>query len=158
MVRGLPDYYAIIGAVREPIHKPVELIINPSFEQDFVGWRPFDTPWIEIALAKWLSKSCGFHGGTSDTIYQYFPIPIKTDWFTELAVWVRTLTANWGLNATLWYTDGTSSITNLRPTLANTWQRLTLTKTAGKYIEVIYFGYIIDDCDKCWIDDIELVF
>lgn len=152
-----------LTTIRDVSWMPKSIIQNPSFEQDFTGWHVHLPDYIKIDATqyKWMLKSCRFDKTIfTPSLYQTFPIPFNTDWFTKIDVWVRTTDTANALSGRLMYTDGNYKSTALTCATANTWYRKTLSKDANKYVEVLWFIKPSGDFNSgsMWIDDIYVVF
>ncbi|NVM23124.1 MAG: hypothetical protein HWN68_15240 [Desulfobacterales bacterium] len=144
-----------ITTIRDVIHRPLELIVNSTFEQDFVGWIALvvsiDTDYYHSCC-----KSCKFEA--YGVLYQTFPVPIGVDWFTALYCWLRANAIGKGLRVIYHYSDGTQTSEDITVTTADTWQLKTLSPTPGKHMRGITFdnpdalGYLV------WLDDIYPIF
>lgn len=151
-----------ISSMQDVIHTPAEFLINLDFEQNFIGWHLYGgtvLPVISTSKAKYGGKSCYFAqgGDVSPYIRQFLPIPFGVDWGTLMCFVQATATGS-AIYMTYYYTDGTTSSETLGIAAADTWERETLSPTAGKHIEAIQFEHFKTYTNSCYLDNIMMVF
>jgi len=136
-----------LSAIRGVIHRPMGLILNSSFEEDFTGWyvsHP-DLITIDEEVTWYEKKSCKFHASkTLKYIRQFFPIPIGTDWLTNLMCFMYSKHVGTNLTVIYYHTDGTTHSDSLDTVAPEVWERQTLTPQAGKYIEILHVQHNIE--------------
>lgn len=144
--------------IRDVTWSSKSIINNPFFAQDFAGWYHL---YVDIDTTTPHTIKCvKFPADTYGQLMQFFPIPIAVDWITEFACWIRSKddTGNC-IRAFYWYTDGTTGEQNLATSSANTWEKKTLSPTAGKKFYALGFlGYVPSPTFDSYLDTILTVF
>lgn len=123
-----------ITTIRDLMYSGLGVIKNPSFEQDFVGWKN-NLATIDDSISKYGDKSVKFTAG-GQYVEQHFEIPLKTSWLTQWFLWVRRVGAPGAAIRLVYdYTDATQTQENLSVTAGDIFKRKVLSPTADKYIE-----------------------
>lgn len=148
-----------VTALRDVQQAYSGLILNSSFEQGLVAWYHSGTGAdVELStLSKYGDYSCKFPASKYTLIRQNFPIAIGVNWISELYVWLRATATGNCLNVTYQYTDTTNSAETLNLASSDTWTKKTLSPTAGKYIEAIWFYHSDAYAMVTLLDDITMV-
>lgn len=81
---------ATIKTIRDLIHRPKELILNPSFEDGLTGWyhSTILPEVVSTPVANVGGYALKFKAKTNIWIDQFFPIAIDPDWFTSLNFYI----------------------------------------------------------------------
>ena len=148
-----------ITTIRDLTWSPRSLIQNPSFEQDDLGWvlTPIGNGSVSIdsVVKRYGKKSLKIvtAGAGAGMASQHFPVPIKTDWFTSLDLYLRASVVSDTIVKLIWvHTDELTTTNTLGVTQEDIFQRKAVTPPADKYIERIYF-LTTDTVDcTCYID------
>jgi hypothetical protein len=155
------DEISQITTIRDVQFSPKTLIVNNGFESDFVGWFAEDVGSIVIdTVAKHFGLKSVKMKATAignSVLSQTFPIPIKSDWVTEWAVYLQVEDLSVQPRIYCFYTDGTNDFDALVNTVAGVFQRRVFTPTSGKWIEKLT-AYHSDQTFFSWFDDFETVF
>lgn len=138
------------------VHLPKSFIVNPSFEQDDVGW--YNIGGVIDDEDGYLSGKClKIPAATTVLMYQTLPIPLGVDWLTEFYFYLKSPDTLTNLVVfEYYYTDGTNSSEIFQVTVADTWQKKTLSPTAAKLIECLRFYSTF--AEECKVDHITTVF
>ena len=159
----LIDEISKIGEVtniRGLMHRPKEVIINSSWEEDFVGWFFGYPELFKIVQGSYVgTKACKIiHADYAHSISQTFPIPICTDWFEKLLFEQLVLLADTGVTVVFYYTEGAPDEWDFPQTSEGTWKLQTLTSPKnGKYVYRIAFFHNGDNDSDYTIDNIFMV-
>ena len=155
-----------ITTIRDLTWSPRSLIQNPSFEQDEVGWvltliGEGGSISIDSDVYRYGKKSLKIvtAGAGAGMASQHFPVPIKTDWFTSLDLYLRASVVSDTIVKLIWvHTDELTTTNTLGVTQEDIFQRKVVTPPADKYIERIYF-ITTDTVDcTCYIDGLMVIF
>lgn len=131
-----------ITTLRDVFNQHASYLVNPSFEEDFVGWIKTNTP-PTLGVG-------GMHGGqylifadhVVGGVRQVFLVPLGVDWLKEFYFSLRSdKTAQDLIRVYYGYTDQTSNSQTFQVTVANDWQKKTMTPTGGKYLEYVWFSH-----------------
>ena len=153
------DEITKISNVRDLMYSPKTLIVDPSFDNDGIGWGLFGNAEIDATMFHLLGKSLKFPSTSEGEAYQKFPIPIGVDWLTELYFFLRSMTTGTDLvSFFVRYTDQDYSEEHFQVTSAGVWKKQVITSLkAGKYIQNIEFDHDAGE-PICWVDDLNTVF
>jgi len=143
--------------IRDIVYPSKSLIVNPSFEQDDLGWSIGYNAVISTVNPHWGLKCLSLPQYTSYAS-QPFPIPIGTSWITQWALWMSAPNVSAILRVQCVFTDGTTDTFNLSPTIVDQYQRKTFAPTANKYIEQIILWNYSSPLYVVQVDDLETVF
>ena len=146
-----------ITTIRDLIHRPFEVIVNSSFEEEFVGWKITGTVTRDVGFR--YGYSAKFSANKIGALLQKFSVPIGVDWFKSIYLMLLAQTADSdALMATFYYSDGETSSENLQVSEAMSWERKPLSPTGGKYIEMFDIAHSDGIVFDSYVDDVNVVF
>ena len=150
------DVIGEITTIRDLSPQRKSLIVNPDFFSAFTGWLH-----SENVQHLWESDAKTYYMRFPDLevayLKQEFSIPFKIDWLSELYTVIRGPNIGDVIRFYYQYTDRTMSSELLTIGVANTWEKKTLSPTAGKSIVGLYI-YHANFYPQCDIDDVMTVF